>query len=191
MAKPGVIEACLSTLSAELPAPIVEELADGLVETYQRYLDHGLEPDSAAHAALAEFGDPSVILSEFTRISPARRAARRLLAIGPVVGGCWGMALITGRAWSSPVPVAVRLVLGVALLAIIGTLAAAALGRRYRSVGKAGAVGCAGIAAIDAVALITAPLVIADLTLPIVLAMAASLFRITIAARGLRLARSG
>lgn len=191
MAKPSVIEDYLSALSAELPAPIVEELADGLAETWQRHLGHGLEPDSAADAALAEFGDPSVILAEFTRLSPARRAARRLLAIGPVVGGCWGIALITGRAWSSPVPVAVRLVLGAALLAVIAALAAAALGRRYRSVGKAGAAGCAGIVAIDAVALITAPLVIADLTLPIVLAMAASLFRIAIAARGLRPARAG
>lgn len=139
MAKPSVIEDYLSALSAELPAPIVEELADGLAETWQRHLGHGLEPDSAADAALAEFGDPSLILAEFTRLSPARRAARRLLVIGPVVGGCWGIALITGRAWSSPVPVAVRLVLGAALLAVIAALAAAALGRRYRSVGKAGA----------------------------------------------------
>jgi hypothetical protein len=191
MAEPSVIEDYLTFLSAELPAPIVEELADGLDQTCQRYLEQGLEPGAAADAALAEFGDPHVIMAEFTRFSPARRAARRLLASGPVVGGCWGLALITGQAWSWPVPVIVRILVGVALLTTIGTLAAAALGRRYRSVSKAGAVGCTAIAAIDALALITVPFVIPDLTLPIVLAMGASMARITIAARGLRLARAG
>jgi hypothetical protein len=191
MAKPSVIEDYLTSLSAELPAPIVEELADGLEQTCQRYRDEGLEPEAATDAALAEFGDPHVIMAEFTRFSPARRAARRLLASGPVVGGCWGLALITSRAWSWPVPVVVRILAGVALLTTIGTLAAAALGRRYRSIGKAGAAGCAGIAVIDALALMTVPFVIPAWTLPIVLAMGASVARITIAARGLRLARAG
>jgi hypothetical protein len=191
MAESSVITDYLSVLSAELPAPVVEELADGLDQTCQRYLDQGLEPDAATDAALAEFGEPQVIVAEFTRLSPARRAARRLLASGPVVGGCWGIALISGRAWSWPVPVVVRILLAVALLTIIGTLAAAALGRRYRSVGKAGVAGCAGIAAIDAVALVTVPLVTPEVTVQIVLAMAASLARMTMAARGLRLARAG
>ncbi len=190
MAKPSVIEAYLTALSAELPAPIVEELSDGLDQTCQRYLDQGLEPDAAADAALTEFGEPHVILAEFTRLSPARSAARGLLASGPIVGGCWAIALVSGRAWSWPVPVVVRILLAVALLTIIGTLVAAALGRRYRPVGKAGVTGCAGIAAIDAVALVTVPLVTPDVKLPIVLAMAASLARMTMAARGLRLARA-
>jgi hypothetical protein len=73
----------------------------------------------------------------------------------------------------------------------IGTLAAATLGQRYRSVANAGVAGCAGIAVIDAAALITVPLVTPDVSLPIVLAMAASLARLTMAARGLRLARGG
>jgi hypothetical protein len=191
MAKPSVIEDYLSALSADLPAPIVEELSDGLDQTCQRYLDQGLEPSAAAEAALAEFGDPQVILADFTRLSPARHAARKLLATGPVVGGCWAIALISGRAWSWPVPAPVRVLLAIALLSVIGTLAAAALGRRYRSVSRAGAAGCAGIAAIDTAVLTTVALVIPALTLPVLVAMAASLARITVAARGLRLARAG
>jgi hypothetical protein len=191
MAESCVIEDYLTALSAELPASVVEELADGLDQTCQRYLDQGLEPDAATDAALAEFGAPRVILAEFTRLSPARRAARRLLASGPVVGGCWAIVLITGRAWSWPVPGVVRVLLGITLLTTIGTLAAAALGRRYRSVSRAGAAGCAGIAAVDAAVLTTVSLVIPAMTLPVVLAMAASLARITIAARLLRVTRAG
>ena len=191
MAETGVIEDYLTVLSAQLPACIVEELADGLDQTCQRYLDQGLEPVAAAHEALAEFGDPQVVLADFTRLSPARHAARTLLATGPVVGGCWGVALITSHAWSWPVPAVVRISLCIALLSIIGTLAAAALGRRYSSVSRAGAAGCAGIAAVDAAVLTTVALVSPVLTLPVVVAMAASLARITIAARGLRFARGG
>ncbi len=120
MAEAGVITDYLTALAAQLPAPVVEELADGLDQTCQRYLDRGLTPAAAARAAVVEFGAPQVILAHFTRLSPARQAARRLLASGPVVGGCWAIALITGRAWSWPVPVAARLLLGIAP------------GRRYR-----------------------------------------------------------
>ena len=86
----SLIRHYLTALSAQLPAPIVEELADGLDQTRLHYLEQGLDSDAAAGAALAEFGQPDVILAAFTRLSPARRAARRLLATGPVVGACWG-----------------------------------------------------------------------------------------------------
>ena len=144
MAEPGLIGDYLADLSAQLPAPIVAELADGLEQTHQHYLDQGLGPDAAAGAALAEFGEPQVVVAAFTRASPARRAARRLLATGPVVGACWGAALISNRAWAWPVPAGVRVLLGMALITVIGLLAAAAFGRRYRSAGRAGAAGCLG-----------------------------------------------
>jgi hypothetical protein len=79
----SLISGYLTALSAQLPGPIVEELADGLDQTRQHYLNQGLDPDSATDAALAEFGDPQVIVAAFTRLSPARRAARRLLVTGP------------------------------------------------------------------------------------------------------------
>src|SRR4051812_27850025 len=106
------LERYLDTLSGQLPGPVVEELADGLEETWRRYLCLGLAPEEAAAATVAEFGAPDVIVAEFARAHPGRRAARRLLAAGPVVGLCWAVALVTGRAWTWPVPAASQIVPG-------------------------------------------------------------------------------
>jgi hypothetical protein len=186
MPEPGLISTYLAALSARLPAPVVEELAGGLDETRQRYLDQGLDPDAAASAALAEFGDPDVIMAAFIRLSPARRAARRLLAAGPVVGGCWGLVLAGGRAWTWPVPVAGRVLFGAALLSVIGLLAAAAFGREYRSVRRAGAAGCLGMTAVDTAMLLAVTLAMPTLIWPVILAAAASAARLTFIARTLR-----
>ena len=183
MPQASLITDYLSVLSAQLPAPLVEELADGLDETHQHYLTQGLTPAAAASAAVAEFGEPQVIVAAFTRMSPARHAARRLLATGPVVGGCWAAALITGRAWTWPVPATVFLLIGVALITVIGLLAAAAFGRRYLSARRAGAVACVGITVLDGVMLITAVLATPVLAWPVILAAAASLARLTFTAR--------
>jgi hypothetical protein len=120
----GLIGDYLTALSGQLPAPIVEELADGLDQTRQHYLDQGLDADAAAGAAVAEFGEPRVIVAAFTRLSSARHAARRLLATGPVVGACWAAALITSRAWAWPVPGIARFLAGVTGLAAGVSLAA-------------------------------------------------------------------
>ena len=130
-------------------------------------------------------------MAAFTRLSPARHAARRLLAAGPVVGGCWAAALITGRAWTWPVPATVRLLIGAALITVIGLLAAAAFGRRYLSARRAGAVACAGITALDSVMLIAAVLAIPVLAWPVILAAAASIARLTFTARALRAVLTG
>ena len=186
MSQAGLITDYLSVLSAQLPGPLVEELADGLDQTHQRYLTQGLTPDAAARAAVAEFGEPQLIVAAFTRLSPARHAARRLLAASPVVGGCWAAALITGRAWTWPVPATVRLLFGVMLITVIGLLAAAAFGRRYLSARRAGAVACIGITALDGVMLITVMLAVPVLIWPVILAAAASAVRLTFTARALR-----
>ena len=52
----------LAALAVNLPGRIVEELADGLDETYRGYLGRGLAPDVAARAAVAEFGEPRIIV---------------------------------------------------------------------------------------------------------------------------------
>ena len=149
MPGPGLITGYLDALARELPGPVVEELADGLEETYRRHLALGLVPEGAAEAAVAEFGDPELIAAEFARAHPARRAARRLLVTGPVVGSCWAVALITSRAWTWPVPMAADLVPGLALVAVVALLAFAARSTRYRPIGRAGAAGCIGTAALD------------------------------------------
>ena len=149
MRGPSLISGYLDALASQLPGPVVEELAGGLEDAYRRHLGLGLAPEAAARAAVAEFGDPGLIAAEFARAHPARRAARRLLAAGPVVGACWAVALVTGRAWTWPVPVVARIVPGVVLVAIVALLAVAARGIRYRSVGRAGTAGFVGIAALD------------------------------------------
>ena len=186
MAEPSLIRNYLAHLSGHLPAQIVEELADGLDQTHQHYLGQGLDVDAAAEAAIAEFGEPDVIAAAFTRASPARRAARRLLATGPIVGACWGAALVTGRAWTWPIPAGARILFGMALITVVGLLAAAAVGKQYRSVGRAGTAGCAGIAALDAAMLIFVALAGPALVWPLILAVAVSAIRITFTARTLR-----
>jgi hypothetical protein len=186
MSEPGLIGDYLTALAGQLPAPIVEELADGLDQTRQHYLDQGMDPDAAAGAAVAEFGEPHVIVAAFTRLSPARRAARRLLATGPVVGACWATELITGRAWAWPVPGVARLLLGVAVISVIGLLATAAFGSQYRPVSRAAAAGCVGITGLDTAMLITVALAVPAMIWPLVLAVAASAARLTFTVRTLR-----
>ena len=186
MPGPSLISDYLTALSAQLPASVVEELADGLGQTRQHYLNQGLDPDAATGAALAEFGPPPVIVAAFTRVSPARRTARRLLASGPVVGACWAAALLTSRAWTWPVPTAGRVLFGLVLISIIGLLATAAFGSKYRSVGRAGAAGCVGITVFDAAMLITVTLALPAVIGPMTLALAASAARLIFTARALR-----
>src|SRR5262245_38140951 len=115
MSGPSLISDYLAALSADLPPRIVEELADGLEETYRHRLTEGLAEDAAARAAVAEFGEPRVIVAAFTEASRGRKAARRLLATGPLAGLCWAMALIVNRAWTWPAPVIARALPGAAL----------------------------------------------------------------------------
>ena len=179
--EPGLIRGYLEVLAARLPGPIVEELADGLTETHRSYLARGLSPDAAAEAAVAEFGSAEEILAAFARANPARRAARRLLGLGPVVGGCGVAALVTSRAWPGPAPA--RVVLGLVLVSCIGLLATAALGRRYRVAFYSGVAGCVGFAALDA-SVIVGVLVVAGVTSWVTaVAVAVSSARIAFCAR--------
>lgn len=189
MPEPRLISSYLSVLAAQLPASIVEELADGLTETHRSYLRQGLPPDLAARSAVAEFGDPQLIVAGFTRVNPARRAARRLLGIGPAVGACWLAALLTSRAWAVPAPA--RVVTILTLAAVIALLATSALGRRYRLAARTGAAGFLGVIALDASLIAGVALAGVPLTWVLALAMAASAARICYAARALRPALAG
>jgi hypothetical protein len=191
MPQPSLIRDYLGLLSAQLPAPVVEELADGLAETYDYHLRQALPPDLAAGAAVAEFGDPRVIVAEFARVNPARRAARRLLAAGPAVGGCWAAALITGRAWAWPVPLAARILPGLVLVTVVSLLAAAAFGTSYRFATRAGAAGCIGTALLDMVMIIGVALAIPSVTWVTAGAMAASAGRFAVSALALRPVMAG
>jgi hypothetical protein len=183
---PGLIEDYRAAVAAQLPAAVADELADGLAETYHSYLEKGLGPGAAARAAVAEFGEPAVVVAAFTRASPARRAARRLLVTGPVVGVCWGAVLVTGHAWTWPVPPVARVLAGVILAAVIALLAAAARMSRYGPARRAAAAACAGLTAWDLAAVAAAMVLIGHLPWPGLLAIPASVSRIAFTARAMR-----
>ncbi len=185
MAGHRLIDAAVTALARQLPAEAVDELADGLTETYERHLAGGLDPDAAATAAVAEFGEPHVVIAAFVRHSPGRRTALALISSGPVVGGCWSVALITGHAWSWPVPAPVRLAFGLCLLSVVATLAlAATAGRSYRRT-RLAAAGSLGLIAIDTAVLAGVALVPPASTWPLLVAVAASVVRLVMTAQAL------
>jgi hypothetical protein len=149
VAKPGLIASYEAILRAELPLPLAEEVSDGLAEAYDKYQRLGLVADDAAQAAVAEFGSAQAVVQAFSRASPARRIARTLLVTGPLVGMCWALVLITGKAWEWPDPVLARWLGGSLLVASIFVLVTATLAHRCRTVRRAGAAGCLGLAVLD------------------------------------------
>ena len=122
-----LIDECLAGLHHRLPAAIADEAADGLIEAYEHHLAAGASEQAAARAALAEFGELTMVVGEFTRQAPGRRTSRLLLATGPVIGACWATALILSHFWAWPVPDAGRLTFGSVLMLTIATLAIAAV----------------------------------------------------------------
>jgi hypothetical protein len=181
-----MIQDYADSLLAQLPERLATEVADGLADAYETHLARGLSPDQAARATVAEFGDARDIVRGFAQASPARRVARRLIVTGPAVGLCWAAALLAGHAWAWPVPALAPALTGVALIASVGALMIAVRSRGYRTVRRAGAVGCVGLALLDAaiigLVLVSAP----DLGWLLVLAALASATRLTCVARVLR-----
>jgi hypothetical protein len=183
---PGLIEDYRAAVSVQLPASIVDELADGLAETYHSCLDRGLGPEAAARAAVSEFGEPALVVAAFIRASPARRTARQLLLTGPVVGACWGAVLIAGRAWTWPIPVAARVLIGITLAGAIALLAVAAVLPRYRPARRAATAACAGLAAVDVAAIATVTGLARHVPWPVLLAVPASASRVAFTTRAMR-----
>ncbi|WP_327010715.1 hypothetical protein OHA72_27645 [Dactylosporangium sp. NBC_01737] len=185
MASHRLIDSAVSALARQLPADAVDELADGLTETYLRHLCDGLHPDAAARAAIAEFGEPHVVIAAFVRQAPGRRVAQALIVSGPAVGGCWSVALITSHAWNWPVPAPMRLGFGLGLLAIVTTLALAATTRHSYRLTRMTAAGSLGLIAVDAAVLAAVALLPLAFTWPLAVATAASLTRLVLTARAL------
>jgi hypothetical protein len=180
-----LITSYLIGLRRSLPAPVADEAADGLIETYERQLAAGAGDQQAARAAVADFGDLDIVVGEYTRQAPGRRAARLLLATGPAVGACWAVALVTSRAWTWPVPVAARLAFGAVLMVTVLVLLIVLTSRqsyqRTRLAMLAGPV----IIALDATAVVAALTTAPTFTWALALAAAASISRITLMARTL------
>ncbi|MFP5372652.1 MAG: permease prefix domain 1-containing protein, partial [Actinomycetes bacterium] len=149
MAGHRLIDAYLDALAGRLPADTVDELADGLIETWHHYVDRGLSPDAAAKAAIAEFGTPHQVNDAFVAQAAGRRTARALLATGPIVGACWAASFITGQAWTWAAPAAVAAAFAVALAGVVGCLLAAATTRHHYRRTHLGVAGAIGLATLD------------------------------------------
>ena len=173
----ALINDYVAGLHRRLPAAVADEAADGLIETYEHHLATGSGEQAAAHAAVAEFGDLALVVGEFTRQAPGRRAARMLLATGPVVA-----ALILSRAWTWPVPGAVRLSFGAILLLAVTALAVAATSRRSYRRTRFTAAASPVILALDATAVTAVILAAPALTWVLGTAIAASLTRMAFTA---------
>ena len=181
----ALIDDYLAGLRRRLPAPIAEEAAAGLLETYQHHLVSDAGDQEAARAALAEFGDLAMVTGEFTRQAPGRRAARLLLATGPVAGLCWAAALIGSRAWPWPVPATARLAFGaVLLLAVLALLAAATSQHSYQRT-RLAMLASPVILVLDVTAVAAVVLAAPALTWTLGAAVAVSLGRIAFTARTL------
>jgi hypothetical protein len=104
----------------------------------------------------------------------------RAMTAGPVVGLGWASVLIFARAWAWPVPMVPRILFGLALITVIGLLAAATLSRQYRLVCRAAAAACVGTAILDAVmtgtVLVIAPALVWPITVAVVLSAGRSCF---------------
>ncbi len=179
----GLIEDYVAGLRARLPAGIADEAADGLSETFEHHLAAGSAEETAAGAALAEFGDLETVVGEYTRQAPGRRAALLLLATGPVAGSCWAAALIASRVWAWPVPAAARLCFGAVLLLAVLALALAATSRRSYRRTRLAAAASPAVLALDATAVAAVLAVAPALTWVLALAMAVSLSRIALIAK--------
>lgn len=178
----ALIDDYVAGLHRKLPAPIAGEAAGGLIETYEHQLARGVGDDEAARAAVAEFGEMSLVVREFVRQAPGRRAARLLLASGPVVGACWAVALVIGRAWTWSEPEATRLSLGAVLLLAVMALAVAATSRRsYQRTRLTAAAGLV-ILILDATAVAAVLLAAPALTWALGIAVTVSLTRIALTA---------
>jgi hypothetical protein len=149
MAQPRLIADYLSQLTAQLPTHIVEELADGLHETYLAQRRAGRNPEDAASHAIAEFGDPASVVAAFLAASPARRAARALLFTGPLVGAAWATVLITLQAWNWPVPEWARVGFAAVLLTGVAMVALAAFADRYRGAARSATAASLALLALD------------------------------------------
>ncbi|GAA1570974.1 hypothetical protein GCM10009789_25640 [Kribbella sancticallisti] len=184
MADHDLIDGYLAEIAGRLPSEAVEELADGLDETFQHQLLRGLSPTEAAHAAIAEFGRPAQVTAAFARQSAGRHTAVALLVTAPVYAGLWGTTLITAQAWNWQIPPAAALAFGVTLLAVATTLGIVA---KSNNPATARLVGPATVALIllDLGMLAAVATAAPALTWAAALAVPASLIRVAVAGRNL------
>ncbi|GAA0391447.1 hypothetical protein GCM10009530_48420 [Microbispora corallina] len=186
MAGHELIERHLQALAERLPAPMVDELADGLLASYDDQMERLGDPDAAARAAIADFGDADTVTAAFVRASPGRQAAFRLLIAGPIVGLSWGAVLLTGDAWASTIPVPSRLTFGFLLGSAVLMLVLAVRERRRYATVRLAALGATGtVAVLDTVILGTVLTLLPPPSPLLLVALIGSSARIMLAAQAI------
>ncbi len=181
-----LIDAYLLELRGQLPGEVVDELADGLMETYDHLQVGGLAPDQAARAALVDFGTTEEIVAGFAHLVPGRRTARALLASGPLLGGCWAITLLASHAWRWPIPVAGRVGFAALLLGVVAVLAMTARASYRHTRRSAALAGISGLLLLDASAIVAVTVLAPTPQWPLLLGITASLSRICLTAPTLR-----
>ncbi|MGW5240942.1 hypothetical protein ACWEOW_18570 [Monashia sp. NPDC004114] len=180
-----LIDAELAALADELPEPFVAELADGYAETYAAQR-RSLDPDQAATATVAEFGDAATICAAFAARAPGRRFARALVITGPAFGASWAAALLTQPSLRSALGTPVRVLGAAVLLAVVVTLLVTSTGRlRYRATRTASVSAAYALVPFDVSAVATVIALGAPAPATVV-AVALSLSRITYTLTALR-----
>jgi hypothetical protein len=187
MASHPLIDIHLTTLARRLPGDVVDELADGLTESWHRHLATGRPPADAARAAIAEFGTVDQVTEAFVTNCPGRRTARILLASGPLVGMCWGASLVTARVWEWPIPDPAAAAAAVVLLAVVAALITSATSRRSYRRARLGIAGGIGLLALDLTMLAAVILVSPTMVWPMLVAVPVSLARIGLTLQSLPL----
>lgn len=185
MASHALIDEQLAALHRRgLPMATIDELADGLIQTYDQRLQDGLEPDRAATTAIAEFGTLEEISEAFGRHSPGHRAAVALLTTGPMVGVCWAASFIAGQAWTWPHAGLAGLILATGLLLTVALLETARLSyRNYPQTKAASLIGSISVLGFDTALLATITVAAPVFVWPMVLAAAGSIARIAFTVR--------
>jgi hypothetical protein len=122
VAEPELITTQLHALRSRLPEQLYDEVADGLLETYQAQLESHPRRADAARAAVTEFGDVDTITRAVCRNSSWHHLSSVLLSTGPVLGGVWAVTLLSGPTWLFSVPDSIRICYGAALLTAVALL---------------------------------------------------------------------
>jgi hypothetical protein len=185
MASHPVIDAYRARLARTLPSETVDELTDGLLETWEHHLTDGLRPEHAARAAIADFGDADRVADEFVAQAPGRRMARLLLATGPIMGVCWGTSLIAAKVWTWPIPPVAGAAYGTALLAVVAFLLVAATSRHSYRRTRLGLAGAGWLCVLDAAMIVAVATIAPTVVWPMTIAIPASLARIGFSIRSM------
>lgn len=180
-----LIDTHLAVLADRLPPAVVDELADGLIETWRTLVDSGLDPDTAAETAVIDFGDPDQIVAAFVAQAPGRRIALYLLLTAPLVAASWAATLLAARAWTWPIPLSVAALLGVTLVAVIVALVTSASSRHSYRRTQLGAAGGAGVLTVDVGMLTVVAIAGPAFVWPMAAAILASTVRIALTLRSL------